>query len=38
MSQNNLEQALQLAVQYHQAGQYAQAEQIYRQLLEAQPN
>lgn len=29
---------LQLAVQYHQANQLAQAEQIYHQVLPEQPN
>ena len=31
-------QALQLAVQHHQAGRLAEAELLYRQILAAQPN
>jgi tetratricopeptide (TPR) repeat protein len=34
----NLESSLKLAVQHHQAGQLAQAEAIYRQVLAVQPN
>jgi predicted O-linked N-acetylglucosamine transferase (SPINDLY family) len=33
-----IEQAFQLATQQHQAGRLAQAEQLYRQILAAQPN
>jgi len=36
--QVTIDQAMQLAVQYHQAGQLAQAEQICRQVLSHQPN
>src|SRR5262245_27253011 len=31
-------EALSLAVQYHQAGHFQQAEIIYRQILQADPN
>ncbi|MGA2500518.1 MAG: tetratricopeptide repeat protein [Tepidisphaeraceae bacterium] len=33
-----IEQAFQIAVQHHQAGQLPQAEQLYRQILAQQPN
>src|SRR5262245_60605226 len=33
-----IEQALQIAVQHHAAGQLQQAEQIYRQVLAQDPN
>jgi protein O-GlcNAc transferase len=34
----NVEQAYELAGRYHQAGRLAEAEQIYRQILQAQPD
>jgi protein O-GlcNAc transferase len=34
---NSASQVFQLALQYHQAGNLAQAEQVYRQILEANP-
>lgn len=36
--QTTVEQALQTALQHHRAGQLQQAEQIYRQVLAADPN
>ncbi len=33
----NFDQTLQLAVQHHQAGRFPQAEQLYRQVLNVQP-
>ena len=33
-----LQQALDLAVQHHTAGEFTQAESIYRQILEAHPD
>lgn len=33
-----IDQAIKLGMQHHQAGQFAQAESIYRQILAAQPN
>jgi predicted O-linked N-acetylglucosamine transferase (SPINDLY family) len=38
MAQFTIEQALQMASQHHQAGRLAEAEQIYRQVLNQQPN
>ena len=38
MAQRTIEQALQIAIQHHHAGQLAQAEQLYRQILVQQPN
>ncbi|MDP9175597.1 MAG: tetratricopeptide repeat protein [Planctomycetota bacterium] len=38
MAQVTFDQALQLALQHHQAGQFQQAEQIYMQILAHQPN
>jgi protein O-GlcNAc transferase len=38
MSQFNAEQALQIAVQHHRAGEFSQAEVIYRQVLDRQPD
>ena len=38
MSTITIQQALDMALQHHQAGQYAQAEAIYRQILARQPN
>ncbi len=37
MPQLSVEQALQIAFQHHQAGQLAQAEPLYRQILAQQP-
>jgi predicted O-linked N-acetylglucosamine transferase (SPINDLY family) len=37
MSQLTIEQSFGLALQHHQAGQFAQAEQIYRQILSRDP-
>jgi Flp pilus assembly protein TadD len=37
MSQGSIEQAMQLAIQNHQAGRLAEAEKIYRQVLTRQP-
>jgi predicted O-linked N-acetylglucosamine transferase (SPINDLY family) len=37
MSQLTLQQAFELALRHHQAGQLQQAEQIYRQILAQQP-
>lgn len=36
--QMTIDQAYKLGMQYHQAGQLAQAESIYRQILSVQPN
>ena len=33
-----ISEALAIALQHHQAGQLPQAEQIYRQILEVEPN
>jgi tetratricopeptide (TPR) repeat protein len=38
MSQLSLQQAIDLALDHHRAGRLNQAEQIYRQVLSAQPN
>jgi tetratricopeptide (TPR) repeat protein len=38
MTQVTIEQALEIAVQHHQACRMAEAEAIYRQILAAQPN
>ena len=38
MPQATIEQAIQIALQHHQAGRLAEAESIYRQVLAAQPN
>jgi tetratricopeptide (TPR) repeat protein len=38
MSKLNVNEALQLAVQHHQAGRLVEAEKFYRQILEVQPN
>ena len=38
MPQLTIEQALQMAQQHHQAGQLAQAEALYRQILQQDPN
>ncbi|HVT90129.1 MAG TPA: tetratricopeptide repeat protein [Tepidisphaeraceae bacterium] len=38
MPEMTLQQAMELAVQQHQAGQFAQAEQIYRQVLNHAPD
>ncbi|MBS4095597.1 MAG: tetratricopeptide repeat protein [Sulfuricella sp.] len=37
MNTVSLQEALRLAVRHHQAGQLAQAEALYRQILQAQP-
>lgn len=37
MSTVSLQEALRIAIQHHQAGQLPQAEAIYRQILQAQP-
>src|SRR6478672_6703075 len=34
----SVQQALQIALQHHQAGQLAQAEKIYRQILSVEPD
>src|SRR5688572_19810034 len=36
--QTTVEQALQTALEHHRAGRLQQAEQIYRQILAAEPN
>lgn len=38
MTQVSLEQAMQAALQHHQAGRLGEAERIYRQILAQQPN
>ncbi len=38
MPQATIEQALQIALQHHQAGRLPEAESIYRQILAVQPN
>ncbi|MBE0475148.1 tetratricopeptide repeat protein, partial [Rhodoferax sp.] len=38
MNHFNVAGALQAAVQYHQNGQLAQAQALYRQILQANPN
>jgi protein O-GlcNAc transferase len=38
MSQMTLPQAIQLAMQHHQAGRFAEAESLYRQILAKVPN
>jgi predicted O-linked N-acetylglucosamine transferase (SPINDLY family) len=38
MAELNIQQTLQIAVQHHQAGRFQQAEALYRQLLERNPN
>jgi protein O-GlcNAc transferase len=38
MTQGSIDQAMQLAIQHHQAGRLPQAEQIYRDVLIRQPN
>ncbi len=38
MAEPTIQQALQIAVQHHQAGQLQQAEILYRQILAQQPN
>jgi protein O-GlcNAc transferase len=38
MTQGTIDQAMQLAIQNHQAGRLAEAEKIYRQVLIRQPN
>ncbi len=38
MMQGSIDQAMQLAIQNHQAGRLAEAEKIYRQVLAEQPN
>ena len=37
MTQLNIDQAMKLAVQHHQAGKLAEAENLYRQVLSRQP-
>ena len=38
MATMTIQQAFDLAVQHHQAGRFAQAEALYRQILAHQPN
>lgn len=38
MPQLTIQQAFDLALQHHQAGRLQEAEQLYRQILNAQPN
>jgi protein O-GlcNAc transferase len=38
MTHGSIDQAMQLAIQHHQAGRLPQAEQIYREVLTRQPN
>jgi len=38
MPQLSVEEALRIARQHHKAGQLAQAETLYRQILQQQPN
>jgi predicted O-linked N-acetylglucosamine transferase (SPINDLY family) len=38
MAEVTIQQAFELALQYHQAGRLQEAEQIYRQILAQQPN
>lgn len=38
MTQLSIDQAMAMAIQHHQAQRYAQAEQIYRQVLAVAPN
>jgi tetratricopeptide (TPR) repeat protein len=38
MTEMTIDQALQLAIAHHEAGRWPQAEEIYRRVLEAEPN